>query len=135
MKSRTAFTLIEVVMVIIVVAILSAVSVSMMEARVRSAKWAEGKAMTGAIARALRVHIAEEGDNFASVPTLEQLGFKPNHLNGTYFSGGESGEGNFSWVINNNKPIDFLVTATAPPGITAPSQITLDHTGRFTETP
>lgn len=135
MKSQTAFTLIEVVIVIIVVAILAAVSVSMMEARISSAKWAEGKAMTGAIARALRAHVAEEGDNFASVPTLEQLGFKANHLNGTYFSGGESGEGNFSWVINNNRPINFLITTTAPPGVTTPSQITLDHTGRFAETP
>jgi len=135
MKSLTAFTLVEVVVVIIVIAILSAVSVSMMEARVSSAKWAEGKTIAGAIGRALRAHIAEEGDDFTSIPTLEQLGFKPNHLTGTYFSGGESGEGNFSWVINDNRPIDFLGTATAPPGVTTPSLITLDHTGRFAEIP
>ena len=106
-----------------------------MQARIDSAKWSEGKAITGTIARALRAHIAEQSGNFTAVPSLAQLGFESGDLNGTYFSSGESGEGDFSWVINNNNPMDFLVTATAPDGITTPSQITLDHTGAFTETP
>lgn len=135
MESSRGFTLIEVLVVIVVVGILAGVSVSIMHGRVNSAKWAEGKAMAGTIARALRIHIVEKGDGFANVPTLEQLGFEAGHLNGTYFSGGESGAGNFSWVINSNSPMDFLVTTTAPASVSTPSQITLDHTGTFTETP
>ena len=135
MQGRRGFTLIELMVVIILVGILAAVSVSMMHGRLNSAKWSEGKAIAGTISRALRVHIGEQGASFAAIPSLNQLGFTSNGLNGTYFSGGESGTGEFSWVINGNNPIDFLVTVAAPAGVTTPSQITLDHTGTFTETP
>jgi len=135
MEKGRGFTLIEMMVVIVIVGILAAVSISIMQGQIESAKWAEGKAMTGTIARALRIHIVEMGDDFANVPTLEQLGFEAGHLSGTYFSGGESGAGDFSWAINSNSPIDFLVTTTAPASVGTPSQITLDHTGTFTETP
>jgi len=78
--------------------------------------------------------LAEKGNNFTPVPTLVQLGFEPGDLDGTYFSGGESGTNDFSWVINSNNPINFLITATAPAGISSPSQITLNNAGIFTET-
>lgn len=134
MPRRKAFTLIELMVVIVIVGILAAVSISMMRARINSAKWSEGKAISGTIARALRAHIGEEGAGFAAVPSLDQLGFADNDLNGNFFSGGESGVGEFSWVVNSNNPIDFLITTTAPAGVDTPSQITLDHTGTFTET-
>ena len=88
----------------------------------------------GTFAMSLRAHIAEKGKNFTSVPALAELGFESGDLDGTYFSGGESGTNDFSWVINNNDPIDFLITATAPAGVNSPSQITLSHAGVFTET-
>lgn len=135
MKARKAYTLIELLVVIIIVGILAAVMVPMMQGRIDSAKWSEGRAIMGTIARGLRAHIVEKGANFSPVPTLEELGIAPGDLNCTYFTGGESGTGDFSWVINSNNPIDFLITATAPAGISSPSQITLDHTGTFTETP
>lgn len=135
MVMKRGFTLIELMVVIIVIAILAAVAIPMMQGRVDSAKWSEGKAIMGTIARALRTHISETGRNFTAVPTLEQLGFAAGEMNGSYFTGGESGVGNFSWVINNNDPINFLITANAPAGIDSPSKITLDHTGTFTETP
>jgi len=135
MKSRNGFTLVELTVVIIVISILAAVAIPMMQGRVDSAKWSEGKAIMGTIARALRAHISETNSNFTAIPTLEQLGFASNDLNGSYFTGSESGVGDFSWVINSNEPINFLVTAEAPAGISTPSQITLDHTGTFTESP
>ncbi len=135
MESRRGLTLIELMFVITIVSMLTAVSISIMQGRADSAKWSEGKVYTGAIARALRAHIAEAGANFTPVPSLEQLGFESDDLNGTYFSGDESGTGDFSWVISSNSPMDFLVTTTAPAGVAAPSQITLDQTGAFTETP
>lgn len=135
MKNGTGFTLIEVLVVIIIVGILAAVTIPVMHGRIDSAKWSEGKAIMGAIARGLRAHISEEGVKFSPVPTLEQLGFGTGNMNCTYFSCGESGTGNFSWVINSRDPLDFLVTATAPAGVNSPSQITLDHNGKFTEVP
>jgi prepilin-type N-terminal cleavage/methylation domain-containing protein len=132
-KSK-GLTLIELLVVIIIVGILAAVAIPIMQGRIDSAKWSEGKAITGTIARALRAHIAEKGNGFTPVPTLAQLGFEPGDLDGTYFTGGESGTNDFSWVINSNNPIDFLITATAPAGIKSPSKITLDSTGKFTET-
>ena len=134
MKSKIGLTLIELMIVIIIVSILAAVAIPIMQGRINSAKWSEGRAVMGIIARSLRAHIAEKGNNFTPVPTLIQLGFGPLDLDGTYFSGGESGTNDFSWIINSNNPIDFLITATAPAGVDSPSQITLNHAGTFTET-
>ena len=133
MESNKAFTLIELMVVIIIIGILAAVAIPMMQGRIDSARWSEGKAIMGIIARALRTHIAEKEKNFTPVPTMAQLGFEPGDLDGTYFTGGESGTNDFSWVINSNNPIDFLITATAPAGIRSPSQVTLNHAGVFTE--
>jgi prepilin-type N-terminal cleavage/methylation domain-containing protein len=135
MKFTQGFTIVELMIVIIVIGILSAVAIPIMQGRIDSAKWAEGKAYMGIIARALRAHICETGGNFTTIPTLKQLGFAGNDLKGNYFSGGESGAGDFSWVIYNNDPMDFLITATAPDSINSPSKITLDHTGTFIEIP
>jgi len=135
MKSRKGFTLIELMVVVLIVGILAAVAVPLMRGRIDSAKWSEGKAIMGTIATALRAHVAEKGSLFSAVPTLAELGFAANDLDGTYFTGGESGIGNFSWVINTEDPIDFLITATAPAAISSPSQITLDEAGVWVETP
>lgn len=135
MTGKTGFTLVELIVVILIIGILVAVVVPMMVGRLNSAKWSEGKAYMGAIATAVRAHVSEKNENYMPVPTLEELGFESNDLSGSYFSGGESGSGDFSWVINNNNPLDFLITATAPSCISSPSQITLDQTGTFTETP
>jgi len=134
-KNQNAFSLFEVITVILIIGILAAVAVPIMRGRIDSARWSEGKAIVGTIATALHAHIAEKGSNFSAIPTLAELGFKANDLTGSYFTGGESGAGNFSWVINDNDPINFLITVTAPVGVNAPSQITLDHTGTYTETP
>ncbi len=135
MESRKGFTLIELMVVIFIVGILAAVAVPLMRGRIDAAKWSEGKAIMGSIATALRAHVAEEGSDFTAVPTLAQLGFAANDLDGTYFTGGESGVGDFSWVINDDEPLDFLITAGAPAEISTPSQVTLDHAGNWVETP
>jgi prepilin-type N-terminal cleavage/methylation domain-containing protein len=134
MKSRKGFALIELIVVIVIVAILASVATPIVRGRIGAAKWTEGKAIMGSIACALRVHIAQEGSDFTPTPTLAQLGYSLTGFHCTYFRGGESGEGNFSWVINNNNSIDFLITATAPPGI-SPRVMTLNHLGEFIENP
>jgi type IV pilus assembly protein PilA len=135
MESRKGFTLIELMVVIFIVGILAAVAVPLMRGRIDAAKWSEGRAIMGTIATGLRAHIAEKSGSFTPVPTLAQMGFAASDLNGTYFTGGESGVGNFSWVINDDEPIDFLITATAPAEISTPSKVTLDHNGDWVETP
>lgn len=134
MQRNKGYTMIELLVVIIIVGILAGVAVPMMKGRIDSAKWSEGKAIMGIIARALRTYVAEKGSAFKPVPTLSELGFETDDLDGTYFSGGESGTNDFSWVINSNNPINFLITATAPAGVSCPSQITLNQAGIFTET-
>ena len=135
MDSNKGFTLVESLVVMVIISILVAVVVPIMKGHIDSARWSEGRAIMGVIARALRTHIAETGNNFTPVPTLTELGLEPGNLNGTYFSGGESGTNDFSWVINNNVPIEYLITATAPAGIHSPSQVTLNQAGIFMETP
>ena len=135
MKNRFGFTIIELMVVILIIGILAAVVVPILMGRIDKAKWSEGKAIMGTIATALRAHVSEQGNNFTAVPTMQQLGFAAGDLNGNYFTGGESGSGDFSWIINNDNPLNFLVTAKAPAGIDSPSQITLDHAGKFTEIP
>lgn len=134
MHSNKGYTMIELLAVIIIIGILAGVAVPMMKGRIDSAKWSEGKAIMGIIARALRTYVGEKGNTFKPVPTLSELGFEHGDLDGTYFSGGESGTNDFSWVINSNNPINFLITATAPAGVSSPSQITLNQAGIFTET-
>lgn len=135
MYNRNGFTIVELMVVVLVIGILAAVAIPMMQGRIDSAKWSEGKSMMGTIAEALRAHVSETGNHFSAVPTLEQLGFTDDDTDGTYFTGGESGVGDFSWVINSNNPLDFLITATAPAGVGGPSRMTLDHAGNFTEIP
>ena len=135
MKNKGGFTLIELMVVIFIVGILAAVAVPLMRGRIDAAKWSEGKTIMGTIATALRAHVAEKAGNFTAVPRLVELGFAAKDLDGTYFRGGDSGKGEFSWVINDDDPIDFLVTAKAPKEISTPSQFTLDHAGNWVETP
>ena len=135
MESRKGFTLIELMVVILIVGILAAVAIPMMRGRIDSAKWSEGKSVMGTIATAIRVHVAEKGGSYTGVPTLVQLGFSANDLSGTYFTGGESGDGSFAWAITDDDPITFTVTATAPNDITTPSEIVLNQAGAWTETP
>ncbi len=134
MKSKKGFTLIELMVVVLIVGILAAVAVPLMRGRIDQAKWSEGKAIMGTIATSLRAHIAEKGSDFTKIPTLAQLGFADTDLDGTYFTGGESGDNDFSWVINSDDPMEFDITATAPTGISSPTKIILDETGTWTET-
>ena len=76
MSRKKAFTLIELMVVILIVSILAAVAVPIMRGRIDSAKWSEGKAMAGTLATSLRAYAAEKGGNAAWVnPDLAQLGF------------------------------------------------------------
>ncbi|KKM20589.1 hypothetical protein LCGC14_1643930, partial [marine sediment metagenome] len=91
MKARRGFTLIELMVVILIVAILAAVAIPIMRGKIDAAKWSEGKAIMGSIASAMRAHAAESGldvDYDALDANLEdgpELGFRTGDLDGTYF--------------------------------------------------
>jgi prepilin-type N-terminal cleavage/methylation domain-containing protein len=94
MRNTKAFTLIELMVVILIVGILAAASVPLMRGRVDSAKWSEANATAGTIRSAVRVAFAENPgatltgklDN-ATLQTT--LGFNAADLTGTYFVPGD----------------------------------------------
>ncbi|MHC4062747.1 MAG: type IV pilin protein, partial [Planctomycetota bacterium] len=87
MKNRKAFTLIELMIVILIVGILAAILVPMMTSRLESARWSEGKAGAGTIATSLRAYIAEQGEEgvttFANIAIADFM--NPAELTGKYF--------------------------------------------------
>lgn len=82
-KTRKAFTLIELMVVILIVAILAAVLAPMLSGRINEAKWTEGKAGAGTIATALRAYWAEHG---AAPATIADAGIDTGDLDGKYFT-------------------------------------------------
>jgi len=109
MKSNSAFTMGELMVVVLIVGILAAVAVPLMSGRIDSSKWSEGKAAMGTIASALRAYGAEKG-TFTSTPTLSTIGIADNDLDGTYFS-------HEAYAITSasaaNGQVSFVITCTA----------------------
>ena len=137
MSEKKAFTLIELMVVILIVSILAAVAVPIMRGRIDAAKWSEGKAMAGTLATSFRAYAAEkssDGNYGANLPSLAALGFANSDLTGTYFAAG-----NYSWTSSYDATADpsltFTITIDAPTGITTPSQVTLDQAGNWAEVP
>lgn len=110
MKSNKAFTMVELMVVVLIVGILAAVAVPLMSGRVDSSKWSEAKAAMGTIATAIRAYAAEKG-TFASTPTLAEIGISINELDGTYFTNG-------CYVLTSAScstagQVNFVITCTA----------------------
>jgi len=140
MLSRKGFTLVELMVVILIVAILAAVAIPIMRGRIDAAKWTEGKAMMGTIATAIRAYVAIENKDIPGtpptgvpVPDVSALGFRTGDLRGTYFA-----ETDFSWDVTYDRTtnaLTFLVTANKPAagGISSPDGWTLNERGTWAE--
>lgn len=103
MLRRKGFTLIELMVVILIVAILAAVAIPILRGRIDAAKWSEGRAGAGSISVALRAYAAEGRDPNLIEGDLAALGFAEGDLDGTYFTdesyAGFTVEGAYSWTI------------------------------------
>ena len=109
MKSNKAFTMVELMVVVLIVGILAAVAVPLMSGRIDSSKWSEGKAAMGTIASALRSYAAEKG-SFTTAPTMANVGLTDNDLDGTYFT-------HQAYAITSasasGSQVSFVITCTA----------------------
>ncbi len=94
MEKRSGFTLIELMVVILIVAILAAVAIPIMRARTDAAKWTEGLTGAGTIRMSIRAYIAEHGPDhdynellgcLCGGPIAQVLGFTRGDLHGKYF--------------------------------------------------
>jgi len=135
MKNRKGFTLIELMVVVLIVAILAAVAIPILRGRIDAAKWSEGKACMGSIATAIRAYQAEKGPDgtpptsiFGTTST--DLGFVANDLNGTYFL-----DGCYSMSAVTMDPLTFTITCAVLGGTAEapanPASYTLNELGQF----
>jgi prepilin-type N-terminal cleavage/methylation domain-containing protein len=112
-KNKAGFTLIELMVVAIIVAILAAVAIPLMSANRRRAMATEAQAGCGAIKTSLRVMQAN-GDAFpANLAGI--TAFAASDLDGTYFVNGNyslAGSGSYSnYVINVQGSVSPLTSA------------------------
>ena len=118
MKSRKGFTLIELMVVILIVAVLAAVLVPLIRARIDAAKWSEAKAGIGNIASGVRAYWAEHQDEYAAGSTVYpdltdvcQINASGvSDLDGKYFT---QGAYDLSVTSANADGIAFTITVTA----------------------
>lgn len=134
MIKRKGFTLIELMVVILIVAILAAVAIPILRGRIDSAKWSEGRAIMGSVATALRAYAAENDPNDQSLIatyTLSNLGFAGGDCTGTFF-----GDDDITLIeITEVTPFQFTITCVPgtdggpakPP--TSPATLDLTQTG------
>ena len=93
-KTKGGFTLTELMVVILIVAILAAVVVPFMQGRTDEAKWSEACTAAGTIRVAVRAYAAGSGitaaqalvgENLGDENTRALLGFHAQDCEGTYF--------------------------------------------------
>lgn len=88
MKSRKGFTLIELMVVVVIVAVLAALIIPLLLSRVEKARYSEGKAIASEIATAVRAYAAE-ADTINPAPALvTDLGFQSAELDARWFKQG-----------------------------------------------
>jgi len=136
MVSRKGITLIELMVIIIIVGALAAIAAPIIRGRINSAKWSEGKVTMGTIASALCMYAAEKGagGNYGNnLPTFEELGFTAGDFQGRYFDISNYEVSKTSYKAGKKADFKYKITATAPAGITTPSQMTLNEKGDWKE--
>lgn len=117
MAARKAFTMVELMVVIIIAGILATVAVPLMRGKVEQAKWSEAAAAAGAIRSANRTYFSEHASGITGALTATKaalLGFETDDLTGSYFIVTNYSIGTVSSVGF----ADITVTSTNLPGYT-----------------
>ncbi len=132
-RNNKGFTLVELMVVAIIVAILAAVAIPLMTANKRRAIATEAEAGCGTIRTALRIYYAEHSSypTGATAAATSLVGIGDGDLDGTYFS-----EECYTFSSDASS---FTVTADGDSGNIAPKAadaagivITLDEEGAWT---
>jgi len=149
MRNKKGFTLIELMVVVLIVAVLAAVLVPMFTARLEAARWSEGKAGAGTIATAIRAMYAEEGeDSFDDTDRDVASYCNPEDLYGKYFAIDCYRISTLDAPGTGNYPVTYTIVVTAPDLRDAPNgaagtgtaatwkvaRWTLNHLGDWTKT-
>lgn len=134
--SKAGFTLVELMVVAIIVAILAAVAIPLMSANKKRAAATEGEAGLGTIRSALRAMYAETG-SYALTPNQTVLGpgavagtvpgMSVGDLNGKYFV-----DANYS--ISSISASSYVLQVVGTTGNVAGVTITLDAGGNWNRT-
>ncbi|MHC4836140.1 MAG: prepilin-type N-terminal cleavage/methylation domain-containing protein [Planctomycetota bacterium] len=91
MKSKsTGFTLIELMVVILIVAVLAAAAIPLMRGRIDQSKWSEANASAGAIRNAVKAYFMDSGNiitgDLDDTAVQQALGMQSGDLTGSYFT-------------------------------------------------
>jgi len=136
MKRDKAFTIVELMVVVLIVGILAAVAVPIIRGRIDSAKWTEGKAGCGSIGYGLRAYAAEKGTEGTYPPTLSTLGLTASDLHGKYFTIGNYSILACSYNEGADPELIFVIQCdNTGTSISMPSAMQLDETGNWIEVP
>ncbi len=129
-----AFTLIEVVIVILIVGILATVLAPMMQRRVDAAKWSEGRTGAGSLATGIRTYCAATMEGHPGVPAggdFSDFQVFEVDLTGRYFSPANYSVGQVDYDPSTGS-ISYLITVTAPDSVHGPDK-TLDQNGQWND--
>jgi len=105
-NKKSGFTLVELMVVAIIVAILAAVAIPLMSGNTERAMATEGQTGCGAVANALRMHWVEHGNYTGISAPTDLTGLSAGDLNGTYFN-----DGSYDLTATTDGD-DYTITAT-----------------------
>ena len=117
MRSRKGFTLIELMVVVLIVAVLAAILFPLLTARLESARWSEAKAGCGTIATAIRAMYAEEGETFDPPTSVEDY-CNAEDLYGKYFNSDCYTLSGVVLQTSGNYPVTYTIQIDAPDTVT-----------------
>lgn len=130
-RRQKGFTMVELMVVIVIVAILASVAIPLLFGRIERAKLTEGMSACSAIATSLSSYVAENPKvavDFTTIDLTSDLGFASADLEGKYFTLGDyaitSGSydpetGMITYTIkgtpskSNGPPVSLILTKTA----------------------
>jgi len=117
-RKKRAFTLVEMMAVMLVIGVLAAVAIPIVRGRTEQAKWSEAAATAGSIRISMRTYHAEDSVAAvamvgSTVDTIQRtLGFASGDLTGRYFQAG-----NFT-ITDLDGGGNATITVAAPAGLT-----------------